>query len=117
MHEIADWQETMAAQEPEQDEPVFYPPVMDQPDLEDDYLPPSYEVMDDLKPEEDPAGNSYTLFNGSHVFYPPVADEADDVLMPPEGEPLPKELYVGEDEARTAKRVVWDRVFRGGNKR
>jgi hypothetical protein len=43
-------------------------------------------------------------------------DEADDVLMPPEGEPLPKELYVGEDEARTAKRVVWDRVFRGGNK-
>ncbi len=117
MHEMAEWQEAMDAQEPEQNEPVFYPPVMDQPDLEDDYLPPSYDEIDALPPEEDPAGNSYVLFNGSRVFYPPVEDEADDVLMPPDGEPLPKDLYVDEDEAQTAKRVLWDRVFKGGNKR
>lgn len=114
MHEIAAWQ-TMAEEDEaaeadpdfdlsETGEPEFYPPETDDMDDGDAFLPPL----------DSAAGNSYELQDGTSVFYPPVADGADD---PPDGEDAPKSLYVGENEAEAADRLVWDRMFRGGKKR
>jgi len=95
MHEIAAWQ-TMT--EDEAEEPAFYPPEMDDDDDADDYDPP----MDDSGPD------AYVTQDGSQTFYPPVLDDDEEILK--------REEYVGEDEAETMKRVVWDKLFRGGKK-
>ncbi len=95
MHEIAAWQ-TMTDDEFEDQE--LYPPEMDdEEDIDGEYLPPA----DDSGPD------SYELQDGSQMFYPPVTDDEDT---------MEKEEYVGEDEAETAKRVLWDKLFRGGKK-
>ncbi|MBE0601081.1 MAG: hypothetical protein IH607_04785, partial [Firmicutes bacterium] len=95
MHEIVAWQ-TMAEDEP--GEPAFYPPEMDDDeDADAAYAPPT----DDSGPD------AYELQDGSQVFYPPVTDDEDE---------LKREEYIGEDEAETAKRVLWDKLFRGGKK-
>ena len=67
-------------------------------DDEDDYYPP----MDDSGPD------AYVTQDGSNTFYPPVMDDDDEMLQ--------REEYIGEDEAETMKRVVWDKLFRGGEK-
>ena len=105
MHEIAAWQTMAEKDEAAQAEPEFYPPEMDDSGEDDEFLPP----MDDTM------GNSYELQDGSPVYYPPVTDDAEEML--PEQEEAPKSMYVDEDEAATANRVLWDKMFRGGKKR
>ena len=94
MHEIAAWQTMM-----EDEEQEFYPPEMD--DDEDE------ETSEDDLAADEPGPNTYELQDGSRVFYPPVDDGEDEEL---------KAMYVEEDEAAQAKRVLWDKLFRGGKK-
>ena len=81
---------------------MFYPPETDDEGIDAD-LPPEYRA-DDGEPGDSP------------VFYPPEM-ENDDVLPPQDGDRGSKSLYVDEDEAAYAKRVLWDKYFRGRNRR
>jgi hypothetical protein len=100
MHEIADWQ-TMMEEETEDGGQEFYPPETD--DEDEDAVPPEDEA--ESGPE-------------APVFYPPVIDGDEDGAPPAdENGEAPKSLYVDEDEAEYAKRVFWDKYFRGGNRR
>lgn len=122
MHEIAAWQAMQEDEEAEDgqtyDPPVedgesgdgqtYYPPEPDGDDRDDAdeaFLPP----MGEAEP------SSYELQDGTQVFYPPVMDGEEPQLD--ENGHAPKSMYVGEDEAETAKRVLWDRYFKGGKQR
>ncbi len=96
MHEIADWQ-SMLEEEAQDGGQEFYPPEMDDDEDGDDVPPPV---------DDDP------------VFYPPVMDDDGEALpQMDEGGEAPKSLYVDEDEAEYAKRVLWDKYLRGGRGR
>ena len=93
MHEMAEWQ-SMMDEDGKESEQEFYPPEMD---------------------DEDGASLPNEAENGSDtpVFYPPVMDDEDDE----ESGEQAKDLYIDEDEAEYAKRVLWDKYFRGGRRR
>ncbi|HPF87399.1 MAG TPA: hypothetical protein PK537_05000 [Candidatus Limiplasma sp.] len=93
-----------------EDEPdrQFYPPEMDDMDEEDEY--------DDLPPADDPAYASYEPQHTHPVFYPPVMDD-EDPPQPDENGEYPPSMYVGNDEAEQAKRVLWDKYLKGGKRK
>ncbi len=111
-----------------EDEPVFYPPVMDTEDEQQagpTFYPPVMED-DDEEEEEDPCperesvyGSPYEPHEDSPVYYPPVMDPADEEDLPPldENGNAPRSLYVEPDDAEVAKRVLWDKYFKGGDRR
>ncbi len=96
MHEIAAWQ-TMD-EDPAEDEDFFLPDMSDDDIEDEDYIPP----------DDDSGPDAYITQDGANGFYPPVSDEGDEALA--------REDFIGEDDAETAKRVVWDKLFRGGKK-
>ena len=144
MRGIAERQQMLEDEEAEQDaygeqaydmpepdgEPAYYPPDPDggqpyyplEPDDEPDGTTAYYTPEPDdgengyLPPLSEAELNSYELQDGSQVYYPPVRDEDELQPLSPAGE-LPKSAYVDEDEAATAKRVLWDKYLKGGNRR
>ena len=111
MHEIAAWQEIQDEEEAvlEAEDAFsqeFYPPV-EVTDEDDDYILPPMDT--------DEENVSYELQDGTTLFYPPVTDDEDDGFLPPldDDEDAPRSLYVDEDEAETAKRVLWDKYLKG----
>jgi len=147
MHEIAAWQAMQDDMEttgdgqsdgyhPETEEssadaiyPHDYSPVPDDWDHEEEsypqYYPPVMDDEDDMEDEDDfphteenRYGDSYEPHGDSPVFYPPVMEDEDDESLPLDANNnAPKSLYVGEDEAEQAKRVLWDKYLKGGDSR
>lgn len=110
MHEIAAWQEMQEEEESDafqEPEPEFYPPEMDDTDEDEAYE--AYAPADDAP--------AYATYEPQHdeteVFYPPEIDE--EMPLDENGE-IPPSAYVGEDEAEHAKRVLWDKYLKGGNR-
>lgn len=85
---------------------VFYPPIEDSPTEEEDESWPYAPI-----PQSD------VVFENQGYTYPEfVGRSKEDEDMTDAAVP-PKSLYVEPDEAERAKKLVWDRYFRGGQKR
>jgi len=86
---------------------VFYPPVQgdERDDVEEEPWPYA------------PYPQSGVVFLNHGYTYPEYVEPRNEDEDLTDAAAVPKSLYVGNDEAERAKRLVWDRYFGGGRKR